>query len=63
MLDLKLRLSHFDLALVEPLGDFALLRGEILHLAIFERPHGDYRQTRVDLTRSDRGLTREGTPS
>ena len=33
MLDLELGLGHFDRALVEQLGDLALLGGEVLHLA------------------------------
>ena len=43
MLDLELRLGHFDRALVELAGDLALLGGEILHLAVLERAHRDDR--------------------
>src|SRR6476661_2760304 len=57
MLDLELRLGHLDRALVEQVGDLALLGREIDHLLILERTHRNDGQSRVDLHGGD-GIAR-----
>src|SRR4051794_26779053 len=59
MLDLELGLAHFDGAVVELLGDLALLRGEVHHLLVLERADWDDRQARVDLDARN-GIPRRG---
>jgi len=54
MLDLELGLAHLDLAVVEKLGNFALLGGEKLARRVLERADRNDRQARVDLDRRDR---------
>src|SRR3982751_753943 len=43
MLDLELSLGHFDCALIQLLGDLALLRSEVDHLLVLQRPNRDDR--------------------
>src|SRR5690349_11350860 len=64
MLDLELRLGHFDCAAVEKVGDLALLGGEALGFLVLERAHRDHRETRIDLNteyRVARRSTDEGS--
>src|SRR5690348_5487077 len=57
MLDLELRLGHFDRAAVEQVGDFALLSGKALGFLVLERAHRDHRKPRIDLY-AEHGIAR-----